>query len=200
MSQIPQTAGAVPLSPKIRSRQGRTRQRILRESAHLFLRKGFANTSVEDIIEAAEIARSSFYRFFSNREEVLANIIRPVFETGLRQLDDIDTGGPHEIMEGIFQTYLDLWLAGPDELRIATRFGGVYFYLFQDIHYQYRVKLLNLIRQAAPSGILLNDDAEMTGRLIARCTVPALEVYHEQADFHELFRRTMRGMLLKAEK
>ena len=64
---------AIALSPKIRRRQGRTRQRILDVSAQKFVEHGFENVSVEDIIEAAEIARSSFYRFFSNREEVLAS-------------------------------------------------------------------------------------------------------------------------------
>ena len=84
---MPQQQAAIALSPKIRRRQGRTRQRILDESARLFIAKGFENVSVEEIIAAAEIARSSFYRFFSNREEVLANIIRPVFEQGIVELD-----------------------------------------------------------------------------------------------------------------
>ena len=91
---MPQSNATVPLSPKVRKRQSRTRQRILDESAHLFIAKGFENVSVEEIIDAAEIARSSFYRFFSNREQVLANIIRPVFEQGLLELEKISTNDP----------------------------------------------------------------------------------------------------------
>ena len=72
-----------PSSAKILSRQSKTRERILLESARQFLDRGFESVSVEHIVAAAEIARSSFYRFFANREEVLASIIRPVFEEGI---------------------------------------------------------------------------------------------------------------------
>ena len=95
---------AVQPSPKIRRRQDRTRQRILDESARRFIANGFENVRVEGIIEAADIARSSFYRFFANREEVLTNIVRPVFVQGLIGLQAIDTDDPREIMSGILST------------------------------------------------------------------------------------------------
>jgi len=106
---MPQIDTAVAMSPKVRKRQSRTRQRILDESAHLFVAKGFENVSVEEIIEAAEIARSSFYRFFSSRDQVLTNIIRPVFEQGLLELEKIKTADPADTMSGIFDTYIKLW-------------------------------------------------------------------------------------------
>jgi AcrR family transcriptional regulator len=200
---MPSSAAATSnteISPKIRKRQSRTRGRITHESARLFIQKGFENVSVEDIIDAADIARSSFYRFFSNREEVLADIIRPVFEQGLAELNEIRTLDPKAIMEGIFQTFLDLWKAGNNELRTSTRVGGVYFHLYQDIHNDFRAKLTQLIKQVEPSGILLNDDTELTGRLLARTAVSVMEVYQTASNFEELFKQTMRGMLLKPEE
>lgn len=196
---MPQNDAAVPLSPKVRKRQSRTRQRILDESAHLFIAKGFENVSVEEIIDAAEIARSSFYRFFSNREQVLANIIRPVFEQGVVELEKIASGDPADVMSGIFGTYLTLWNSSPDALRVSTRVGGVHFYLFEDIHSVFRSRLAELLESIEPSGIFINDSADYTGRLLARSAVHVLEVYSREADFAELFHKTMTGFLLNTE-
>src|SRR5262245_24764344 len=119
-----------PASPKVARRQGRTRERILTESARLFLARGFESVSVDHIVGAAEIARSSFYRFFPNREEVLSSIIRPVFEAGIGQMNGLGDRAPRQLISGILDMYLDLWRAGPEALRLATRMGGAYFRLF----------------------------------------------------------------------
>ena len=197
---MPQSNAAVPLSPKVRKRQNRTRQRILDESAHLFIAKGFENVSVEEIIDAAEIARSSFYRFFSNREQVLANIARPIFELGLIELEQISTDDPSDTMAGIFDTYLKLWNSSPDALRVSSRVGGVYFYLFEDVHAVFRDRLAGLLKAIEPSGIFINNSADYTGRLLARTAVDVLEVYSREKNFAELFHKTMTGYLLNTEQ
>ena len=190
---------AIGLSPKIRKRQGRTRQRILDVSARKFVEHGFENVSVEDIIEGAEIARSSFYRFFANREEVLTSMIRPVFENGLIELEAIDSDDPLVIMTGIFDTFLNLWQSNPDALRVSTRVGGVHFYLFENVHRAFREKVATLLDAIEPTGIFLNGSADMTGRLIARTVVSVMEVYASDPDFEVLFHKTMNGLLLKVE-
>jgi AcrR family transcriptional regulator len=193
---VPTNNAAVALSPKIRRRQGRTRQRILDESARRFIENGFENVSVEEIIEAAEIARSSFYRFFANREEVLTSIVRPVFEQGLVELTAIDTDDPQEIMSRILGIFVTLWQKSPDALRVSTRVGGVHFDLFQDVHWEFRNQLAELLDAVEPSGIFLNGSAEASGRLLARTAVHVLEVYSGEPDFEQLFYRSMTGLLL----
>jgi AcrR family transcriptional regulator len=196
---MPGNNAAIALSPKILKRQGRTRQRILDVSAQKFVQHGFENVSVEDIIDGAEIARSSFYRFFSNREEVLTNIIRPVFERGIVEFDAINTSNPHTTMTGIFDTFLTLWQLNPDSLRISTRVGGVHFSLFEDVHGVFRDRLEALLHKIEHTGIFLNGSAEQTGRLIARTIVPVMEVYYSDPNFEKLFHQTMNGFLLNVE-
>lgn len=183
---------------KIRSRQDGTRSRILAESGALFVAHGYENVSVEQILAAAGIARSSFYRFFANREDVLANIIRPVFVAGLAHLDAISARDARGVLNGIFDTYLALWVASPDALRLSTRTGGVYFELFRDLHMPFREQITALLRLVEPDGALLNGSADYTARLIARAAVPVLEVYHRDPRFADLFRSTMSGFLLSA--
>jgi AcrR family transcriptional regulator len=181
---------------KVRSRQDGTRTRILTESAALFVAHGYENVSVEQILAAAGIARSSFYRFFANREDVLANIIRPVFVDGLANLESIDARDTRGVLYGIFDTYLALWAASPDALRLSTRTGGVYFELFRDLHMPFRERITTLLRLVEPEGALLNGSADYTARLIARAAVPVMEVYHRDPRFADLFRTTMSGFLL----
>ncbi len=192
-------ANILPLSPKVRQRQSRTRERIVSKSAALFIDKGFENVSVEEIIEAAEIARSSFYRFFSNREDVLSQIIRPVFEQGIEEMAAIHCTEPQETMAGLFNAYLRIWRCSPNALRLSTRAGGVHFSLFKDLHAIYRSEILRVLATVARTGALLNDDADASGRLIARIAVPILEVYATHPRQEEMFHLTMRGLLLKPE-
>ncbi|MSR08156.1 MAG: TetR/AcrR family transcriptional regulator [Gammaproteobacteria bacterium] len=192
--RLPATDSA---SQKIRSRQDGTRSRILTESAALFVGQGYEHVSVEQILAAADIARSSFYRFFANREEVLTAIIRPVFAAGLTHLEAVTARDARGILDGIFATYLALWAASPAALRLATRTGGVYFDLFRDLHTPFRERITALLRLAEPGGQLLNNSAEYSARLLARAAVPVMEVYHRDVRFAALFQSTMRGLLLR---
>jgi len=186
----------VAISPKIRNRQSRTRARILRESARLFIAKGFENVSVEDIIAASEVARSSFYRFFANREDLLAQIVRPVFERGLELLRDAPDGDGRAVLEHVLATYFALWQESADAMRVSTRVGGVNFALFDDVHDQYRRALLTLLERVAADGILLAGDARVAGSLIARTAIRVLETYAGHPDIEPLFLASMRGLLL----
>lgn len=186
-----------PASPKVLSRQNQSCQRILAVSARLFLERGFEHVSVEEIATQAEVARSSFYRFFASREDVLAAIIRPIFERGIALMDEIAQRAPEQVMDGLLDVYVQLWNAGSDALRLSTRIGGRYFDPFRESHGTFRERLTRLVERVRPTGRLLNDHAEYSARLIARSAVPVLETYGADPRFEELFRRTMRGMLLK---
>ncbi|MBL8202062.1 MAG: TetR/AcrR family transcriptional regulator [Chromatiales bacterium] len=181
---------------KIRSRQDGTRARILSESATQFVAHGYENVSVEQILAAAGIARSSFYRFFASREDVLANIIRPVFVDGLAHLKAISARDTRGVLHGIFDTYLALWDASPNALRLSTRTGGVYFELFRDVHMPFSEQITALLRRVEPEGRLRSGSAGYTARLIARTAVPVMEVYHRDVRFTALFHTTMSGLLL----
>ena len=196
---VPSCRLPVPRVPKIASRQNRTRERIVSESAKLFLARGFENVSVDHIVAASEIARSSFYRFFPNRDEVLASIIRPVFESGVSMMQEIAGRPARETMDGLFDMYLKLWKSGSEAMRLATRMGGAYFRLFEDVHATYRQALTDLVRRVQPTGMLLNDSGDYSARLIARSAVPVLEIYRDDPRFEILFRQTMTGLLLKPE-
>lgn len=181
------------------SRRSRTRERILAESTRLFLAHGLAGVSVDAIVDAAGVARSSFYRFFSNRNDVISNIIRPVFASGLSMLQGLDRLPPRQVMDGVFQAYLRLWLDNPGALQLTIRMGGSHFRLFDEGHHEFRRELTRLVRLVEPSGVLLNGSGDNTARIIARIAVSVLDIYRNETDIETLYMQTMRGLLTKPE-
>ena len=58
-----------------RERRGReTQQRILHAALELFRQRGFLETTVEDITEAADVGKGTFFNYFPSKEHVLAAV------------------------------------------------------------------------------------------------------------------------------
>jgi AcrR family transcriptional regulator len=57
-------------------RKEQTRARLLDAARSIFLEKGLAATSVEDIVEAAGYTRGAFYSNFRSKQELLTELLR----------------------------------------------------------------------------------------------------------------------------
>jgi AcrR family transcriptional regulator len=65
------TGMALPVRPRVALRRARVRDSLLAVGARLFVSEGVENVSVEDVIAAADIARSTFYTFFTSKRDLL---------------------------------------------------------------------------------------------------------------------------------
>lgn len=76
------------------SRASSRREDILRAATELFHRRGYANTSLDDIAGAVGIRREGIYYYFENRVQILICIIKPLGEllrdslTAILETDD----------------------------------------------------------------------------------------------------------------
>ncbi len=59
------------------------KQKIVSEAVKLFLSKGFRNTTIQDIIKAADISKGAFYWHFKSKNELLETIINDFEQTFL---------------------------------------------------------------------------------------------------------------------
>lgn len=60
-----------PSNGRRQRRSAETRQRLFRAALQLFARQGFAATTVEDITEAADVGKGTFFNYFPSKDHIL---------------------------------------------------------------------------------------------------------------------------------
>jgi len=71
-------------------KEGKVRKReILVAARELFVKKGYEQTSVNDILKIVDIAKGTFYYYFTSKQEVLEEIIIDIVEEGARKAQKI---------------------------------------------------------------------------------------------------------------
>jgi len=67
--------GTVPLhrsaQAPLRSRALKTKKHLIETAMMLFLQRGYVATTIENIADAAEVSRASFYTYFSSKREIM---------------------------------------------------------------------------------------------------------------------------------
>ncbi len=63
---------AAPPSGRRERHRTETRDRLYRAAMDLFARRGFLETTVEDITEAADVGKGTFFNYFPTKEHILA--------------------------------------------------------------------------------------------------------------------------------
>jgi TetR/AcrR family transcriptional repressor of nem operon len=102
-------------------------ERIIHESLRLFSLKGFQNTSVSDIMEAANTSKGGFYNHFSSKEDLFFKVLeeaRRIWrERVLYGLEEIES--PTGKAQTLLSNYKDRYL------KDSTNFpGGCVFVTF----------------------------------------------------------------------
>jgi TetR/AcrR family transcriptional regulator, cholesterol catabolism regulator len=80
------------MNSRTRIKKGKSelrREAIMQNALKIFDRRGFANTSLDDIARETGVKREAIYYYFGNRAEILLNIIRPQSEALVASLQTI---------------------------------------------------------------------------------------------------------------
>lgn len=183
-------------SPRIRRRQKRTRQAILEAAIERFAARGIVPVSIEEIIESADVSRGTFYKLFKSKEDVLSQILTPMMNWYGRQLAEIDSDDPQEVLDRVFDVYIQIWREAPEAFSLASLESKSYFHLLEESHRPVMDNMRRLFRVIERHGILRAGKAEYAVALLARSAVVVLRVFDKDPDWERLFRTTMRGYLL----
>ena len=97
----------------------RATEDLVRAAVELFARKGYEQTTVADIAAAATQSRSTFFRYFATKEDVLFHDVPDHLDwlTGeiARRLDEGDD--PFAAVTGAIVTLIDENYLDPDTMR-----------------------------------------------------------------------------------
>ncbi len=83
------------------------RERIISAAAKVITKKGLANLKLESIAEEISINRSTYYRYFSSKEELIRAVLNKEFDILNAEISKLTTHieDPIEmVIEGIYQT------------------------------------------------------------------------------------------------
>lgn len=102
------------------------RDAILARATELFDRKGFVNTSLDDIARAVGITREGIYYYFKNRSEILLTIVQPQSQglvDGLRAILEDDTLDDGQRLEAAIRNHLERFDRYCLEMTVSLRDG-----------------------------------------------------------------------------
>lgn len=89
MPTVVATKTAPPVQSETRSKGERTRERILDLAYEAVIRKGFAATSIEELVEAAGITKSGFFYHFKDKNDLARQLVERYLVTNQAFLDDL---------------------------------------------------------------------------------------------------------------
>jgi len=116
-------AEARPLLQPSSAKGEATLKRILEAAEHLFARRGFAATRMQDIAEAVDIKRASIAYFFPDKQRIYLTVIRlaaeELRETVVNRLPS--EGTPLEQLQVSFEIWIRHLAERPNLFRIILR-------------------------------------------------------------------------------
>jgi AcrR family transcriptional regulator len=153
---------------------GTRREELLAIAARLFAEKGFRNTTVRDIADAAGILSGSLYHHFDSKESMVDEILSSFQEELFGQYDEIlasDDDARTKLERAVLVSF-DAIDRHHDEVAIfqndaAYLLGFDRFSYLGDRNKQSREVWLTLLQNGIDAGVLRDDlDLELTYRFI----------------------------------
>jgi len=143
------------------------RTRLAAAAIGLFARKGYAATTVREIVEAAGVTKPVLYYYFGSKEGIFHEVMREAlveFEATIADALAAPGGARHRIgrfLDGAFRLVLDHL----DVMRVIESFyygppQGAPAFDFEVIHTRFMDTLTSLVREGMEAGEFRRGDAE----------------------------------------
>ena len=125
-------------------KRGAVREHILDLADESVLQKGFANTSLEEIIAAAGISRNGLYYHFKSKDELAVALIQRQRERNISLLHRLFSEAEtlHDDPLEIYLVFTELFLPVMENARETEKGVLVSAYAFQDQHHNRTVRHL----------------------------------------------------------
>jgi AcrR family transcriptional regulator len=151
------------------------RARLLAGATALFARKGYAATTVREIVAAAGVTKPVLYYYFGSKEGLYLELMKSPHERFLAMLDETSGrgGSAFDRIRALLMRHHDMFLLHLEVARIAygVYFGppqGAPFFDFDDFQLKLMDRIGALVREGIAAGELRDGDAEaMTLAILA---------------------------------
>jgi TetR/AcrR family transcriptional regulator, cholesterol catabolism regulator len=107
--------GTPPTRPALRARYDRRQDEVARRAARVFARRGYDQTSVQELAEAIGLAAGALYHYFSSKEQLLIRICDQLLDPLLDQAQELI--GADDEPERALRELVRLWVGHVIEHR-----------------------------------------------------------------------------------
>lgn len=132
------------------------RERLLTAALQLFISRGYAATSVREIVEAAGVTKPVLYYYFQNKEGLYLAIMEQAHGIFERRVAEI-TDPPGTIRERLQRFCLGMFDAFAEHLTIVRLIYAIYFGPPQGAPYynldQFYERMLEIIEEMVRAGV-----------------------------------------------
>lgn len=165
-------------SMRAQQRREQRRGEILAAATRVFSEKGYHAASVNDIIDAAEIARGTFYLYFNGKREIFTELTTEflaVIRGSVRRIS-LEPAAPHPIeqMRANFRRVMSAVIAHEDLATIMLRDAGELDAEARGLMDQFFAQIIALIERAVSVGRALGLARDCDDRIIAVSALGAL--------------------------
>lgn len=143
------------------------RKRLLAAALEVFTRKGYAATSVREIVEVAGVTKPVLYYYFGSKEGIYLELMREPFMVFDALLNDCphDGRGAGELLMRLCEDVFDLFVENLDTARLmySIYYGppqGAPFFNFDEYHEKLQEKVRILVKRGISSGEFDATDVE----------------------------------------
>jgi AcrR family transcriptional regulator len=114
------------LSHSVQARHDDVRQRLIEESISLFVRRGYAATTVREIVEAAGVSKPVLYYYFKSKEGLYLEIMNGIGLLFDQQLEELrSTAGT--VRSRLLNLFTGMFDAAHENLAVVRLAYAIYF-------------------------------------------------------------------------
>jgi TetR/AcrR family transcriptional regulator, cholesterol catabolism regulator len=135
------------------------KSKIINTSILLFEKKGFSQTSIQDIVDALGVTKGTFYYYFSSKEELLMDIHLQYIDDLLKR-QNLILSGPNSSCRGKIEEIIDLLISdiknqGPSArvfFRELRHLNGENVAMIKNKRAEFRLGIEHLVQEGVEKG------------------------------------------------
>ena len=137
------------------------REELLAEATELFTRKGYASTTVREIVTAAGVTKPVLYYYFRNKEGIYLELIRQPYAR-FDALLDAFRGGHGSAIKRILRLSDELFTLFVENIKVARLMYSIYYgppqgapyFDFDTYHFKFHDAIRRFIKEGVRQGEL----------------------------------------------
>lgn len=175
------------------------RERIILAASGLFIERGARSVSMDQVAEAADVARRTLFNYFESKDDLLFAVASPMLqEAASLAKERLDAGSPS--LDSVLGLCLDLWSSWGRRLSLLYSVDLADSGRLAALHGDYLALFQRLVSEAIAAEPALLSQGRLVGRAIYRGFVPVLMaldgvVPADGGQLEARFRAGLKGLL-----